>query len=90
MAGIVQSAHSPTSPRGVRDMETGVISTEGMRSMITDSIVMIDIECHPLPRGVDHMCLDNMMTDALAVASEEYQPTQGSQALMRHLFSFKV
>ena len=30
-------------------METGVISTEGMSSMITDSIVMIDVECQPSP-----------------------------------------
>ena len=36
------------------------------------------------------MCLGNMMVDALAVVSEEYQSTQGSQALMRDLFSFKV
>ena len=36
------------------------------------------------------MCLGNMMTDALTVASEEYQSTQGSQALVRDLFSFKV
>ena len=36
------------------------------------------------------MCLGSMMTDALTVASEEYQSTQGSRALMRDLFSFKV
>ena len=36
------------------------------------------------------MCPDNMMTDARTVASEEYQSTQGIQALMRDLFSFKV
>ena len=36
------------------------------------------------------MCLGSMMTDALTVASEEYQSTQGSRALMRDLFLFKV
>ena len=36
------------------------------------------------------MCPDNMMTDARTVASEEYQSTQGSQALMQDLFSFRV
>mgnify|MGYP005813786273 CR=1 FL=1 len=36
------------------------------------------------------MCPGNMMTDARTVASEEYQSTQGSQALMQDLFSFKV
>ena len=35
------------------------------------------------------MCLGSMMI-ALTAASEEYQSTQGSQALMRDLFSFKV
>ena len=71
-------------------METGVISTEGMISMITDSIVMIDIECQPLPRGVDHMCLDNRWTDALIVLGGEFQSTPGNQALMRDTLSFKV
>ena len=36
------------------------------------------------------MCHSGMMTDALTAASEEYQSTQGSQALMQDLFSFKV
>ena len=71
-------------------METGVISTKGMSSMITDSIVMIDVECQPQPRGVDHMCLDSRMTDALIVLGEEFQSTPGNQALMRDPFSFKV
>ena len=71
-------------------METGVISTEGMRSMITDSIVMIDIECQPVPRGVDHMCLDSRLTDALIVLGGEFQSTPGNQALMRDPFSSKV
>ena len=71
-------------------MEIGVISTEGMSSMITDSIVMIDVECQPQPRGVDHMCLDSRMTDALIVLGEEFQSTPGNQALMRDPFSFKV
>ena len=71
-------------------METGVISTEGMSSMITDSIMMIDVECQPLPRGVDHMCLDSRMIDALIVLGGGFQSTPENQALMRDLFSFKV
>ena len=72
------------------DAETSVISTEGMSSMITDSIVMIDIECQPLPRGVDHMCLDNRWTDALIVLGREFQSTPGNQALMQDPSLFKV
>ena len=58
--------------------------------MITDSTVMIDVECQPLPQGVDHMCLDNRWTDALIVLGREFQSTPGNQALMRDPFSFKV
>ena len=90
MADTVQSAHSPRSPRGVRDMGISRNNTETTSSMITDSVVMTVVEYPRLLRGVDHMCLDNMMRDALVVAIKEYQPTQGSQALMRDLFSFKV
>ena len=50
VANTVQSAHSPDRPRGVRGMETGMISTRTVSSMITDSIVMIDVECPPLPK----------------------------------------
>ena len=71
-------------------MESGVISTEGMSSMITDSIVMIDGECQPLPRGVDHMCLDSRMTDAITVLGEGFQSTPWNQALTRDPLSFKV
>ena len=71
-------------------METDEISTETVSSMITDSIVMIDIECQPLPRGVDHMCLDSRLTDALIVLGEGFQSTPGNQALMRDPLSFKV
>ena len=71
-------------------METGTISTEEMSSMITDSIVMIDVECQPLPRGVDPMCLDSRWTNALIVLGGEFQSTPGNQALMRDPFSFKV
>ena len=67
-----------------------MISTEGMSSMITDSIVMIDVECQPLPRGVGHMRLDNRMTDTLIVLGGEFQSTPGTQALMRDPSSFKV
>ena len=67
-----------------------MISTEGMSSMITDSIVMIDIECQPLPRGVGHMRLDSRMTDTLTVLGGGFQSTPGNQALMRDQSSFKV
>ena len=59
-------------PRGVRDVGTGVISTGTVSSMITDSIVMINVECQPLPRGVDLMCLDSRWTDALIVLGGEF------------------
>ena len=71
-------------------METSVISTRTVSSMITDSIAMIDVECPPLPRGVDRTCLDSRMTDATTVLGEGSQSTPGSQALMRDLFSFRA
>ena len=71
-------------------METGTISTEEMSSMITDSIVMIGVECQPLPRGVGHMRLDIEMTDALIALGRGFQSTPGTQALMRDPSSFKV
>ena len=71
-------------------MATGMISTEGMNSMITDPIVMIDVECQPLPRGVGHMRLDGKMTDALIVLGRGFQSTPGTKALMRDPSSFKV
>ena len=64
-------------------MATGMISTEGMSSMITDPIVMIDVECQPLSRGVGHMRLDSKMTGALIVLGEGFQSTPGNQALTR-------
>ena len=67
-----------------------MISTEGMSSMITDSIVMIDVECQPLPRGVGHMRLDGKMTDALIVLGRGFLSTPKTQALMRDPSSFKV
>ena len=57
-------------------MGTGLISMGTMSSMITDSIVMIDIECPPLPRGAGHMFLDSRMTCALIVLGEGFQSTQ--------------
>ena len=71
-------------------METGTISTGTVSSMITDSIAMIDIECPPLPLGVDPTYLDSRMIDASTVAGEEFQSTPGNQALMRDPSSFKV
>ena len=58
--------------------------------MITDPTVMMGVGCRPLPRGVDHMCLDSRMTDALIELGGEFQSTPGNQALMRDPFSFKV
>ena len=71
-------------------METGTISTRTVSSMIIDSIVMINIECPPLPQGVDRTRLDNRMIDASTVLGEGFQLTPGNQALMRDPFSFKV
>ena len=71
-------------------MVTGTISTGTVSSMITDSIAMIDVECPPLPQGVDPMYLDSRMIDASTVAGEEFQSTPGNQALMRDPSSFKV
>ena len=67
-----------------------MISTRTVSSMITDSIVMIDVECPPLPRGASSMRLDSRMTGALVVLGEGFQSTPRSQALMRDPFSFKV
>ena len=71
-------------------MAIGMISTEGMSSMITDAIVMIDVECQPVPRGVGHMRLDGKMTDALIVLGRGFHSTPGTQALTRDLSSFKA
>ena len=71
-------------------MGTSMISTGTVSSMITDSIVTIDVECPSLPRAVDRMCLDSRMTGALIVLGEGFQSTPGNQALMRDPFSFKV
>ena len=57
----------------MRNMEAGVmISTRTVSSMITDSIVMIDVECPPLLLGVDPTYLDSRMIDASTVAGEEF------------------
>ena len=58
--------------------------------MMTDSIVMIGVECPPLPRGAGRMCLDSRMTGALIVVGEGFQSTPENQALMRGPSSFKV
>ena len=71
-------------------MATGMISIEGMSSMITDPIVMIDVECQPLPRGVGHMRLDGKMADALIVLGRGFQSTPETRVLMRDPSSFKV
>ena len=71
-------------------MGTSIISMGTVSKMITDSIMMIDVECPPLPQGAGRMRLDNRMIGALVVLSEGFQSTPGSQALMRDPFSFKV
>ena len=71
-------------------MGTGTISTRTMSSMITDSIAMIDVDCPPLPQGVDYTRLGNRMIDASTVLGEGFQSTPGNQALMRDPLSFKV
>ena len=71
-------------------METGTISTEEMSSMITDSIVRIDVEC-PIPlRGVGLTLLDSKMTGALIALGRGFPSTPGTQALTRDLSSFKA
>ena len=67
-----------------------MISTGTVSSMITDSIVMIDVECPPLPQGVDRTRLDSRMIDAITVLGEGFQSTPENQALMRDPSSFKV
>ena len=61
-----------------------------MSSMITESIVTVDVECPRLPRGAGRMRLDSRITCPLVVLGEGFQSTPGSQALMRDPFSFKV
>ena len=58
--------------------------------MITDSFTMIDVECPPLPQGVDRTRLDSRMTDAITVLGEGFQSTPGNQDLMRDPLLFKV
>ena len=56
----------------MRDVGTGVISMVTVSNMITDLIVMIDVECPPLPRGAGRMRLDSRMTGALVVLDEGF------------------
>ncbi len=61
-------------------METGTISTGTVSSMIIDSIVMINIECPPLPQGVDgsrrseFSCIAVTEQDSQQVRGGEYGP----------------
>ena len=66
-----------------------MISTRTVSSTITDSIVMIDVECPPLPQEVDRMCPDNRMTDASTVLGEGFQSTPENQASTRDPLSCK-
>ena len=58
--------------------------------MMTDSIMMIGIECPPLPQEVGLTSLGNKTTDASTVLAEELRSTPGNQALMRDPLSCKV
>ena len=58
--------------------------------MIVEPIAMVAVECPRLLQGVGHTCLGGKMTGAPTTAIEEIQSTPESQALMQHLFSFKV
>ena len=71
-------------------METGVTSMGTMSSMITESIVTVDVECPCLPRGAGRMCLASRMTSALIVVGEGFQSTPEGQALTRDPSSSKV
>ena len=77
-------------PRGMRDVETGVTSMGTMSSMITESIVTVDVECPRLPQGAGRMCLASRMTGALIVVGEGFQSTPEGQALTRDPSSSKV
>ena len=67
-----------------------MINTRIVSSMTTKSIAMIEVECPPLPQGVDRTHLDNRMIDASTVVGKGFQSTPGNQALMRDPLSFKV
>ena len=61
-----------------------------MSSMITESIVTVDVECPRLPRGAGRMCLASRMTGTLIVVGEGFQSTLEGQALMRDPSSSRV
>ena len=58
--------------------------------MITDSFETTVVECPHLLRGVGHVCLGVMMTDALIVVGEGFQSTPEGQAWTRVPSSSKV
>ena len=53
-----------------------------MICMMTDSIVMIGVECPLHPQEVGRTLLDSKMTDASTVLGEGFQSTPENQALM--------
>ena len=71
-------------------METGVTSMGTMSSMITESIVTVDVECPRLLRGAGRMCLASRMTGAPIVVGEGFQSTPEGQALTRDPSSSRV
>ena len=52
--------------------ENGVEGVVLVVIQITDSIAMIDVECPPLPQGVDPTRLNSRMIDANTVLGEGF------------------
>ena len=61
-----------------------------MISMMTDSIMIIDVGYPLLPQGVGLTPLGSKMTDAITVLGEGFQSTPENQALTRDPLSCKV
>ena len=59
-------------------------------SMMTDSIMIIDVGYPLLPQGVGLTPLGSKMTDASTVLGEGFQSTPENQALTRGPLSCKV
>ena len=59
-------------------------------NMVTDTIVMIGVECPLLPREAGPMLIGSKMTGASSVWGEELRSTQGNQALTRDSSSCKA
>ena len=69
---------------GMRDTKVDVTN------MMTDSIVMIGVECPLLPEGVGLTLIGSKMIGISAVLGDEFRSTPGNQALTRDPSSCKV